>query len=180
MHRSESRLPGDRDRSIAWRGSPASDSGRPASEKGAARTRVTRAGAHRRGWARLVAGLAMAGSVLAIAGISAPAAGAITPPKIFFSNGNDTGVESANLDFTAVNNALVLGMADVVHLAVGGGHLYWVDENANAIGVSNLDGTAIAVGTPVARRPPHGSQRARQRTGLFPWVLASKRTLGQG
>ena len=39
---------------------------------------------------------------------------------------------------------------------------------------------AIAVGTPVARRPPHRSQRARQRTGLLPRVLASKRTAGQG
>ena len=39
---------------------------------------------------------------------------------------------------------------------------------------------SIAVGTPVARRPPHRSQRARQRTGLLPRVLASKRTAGQG
>jgi len=38
----------------------------------------------------------------------------------------------------------------------------------------------IAVGTTVTSSPPHGSQRARQRTGLFPWVLASKRTFGQG
>jgi len=39
---------------------------------------------------------------------------------------------------------------------------------------------AIAVGTAVAGGPPHGSQRARQRTGLLPWVLASKRASGQG
>ena len=40
--------------------------------------------------------------------------------------------------------------------------------------------TAIAVGTAVAGGPPHRSQRARQRTGLLPWVRASKRRLGQG
>ena len=38
----------------------------------------------------------------------------------------------------------------------------------------------IAVGTAVAGGPPHRSQRARQRTGLLPWVLASKRAWGQG
>ena len=40
--------------------------------------------------------------------------------------------------------------------------------------------TWIAVGTTVTSGPPHRSQRARQRTGLFLWVLASKRTFGQG
>jgi len=38
----------------------------------------------------------------------------------------------------------------------------------------------IAVGTAIASGPPRRSQRARQRTGLLPWVLASKRAVGHG
>ncbi len=46
--------------------------------------------------------------------------------------------------------------------------------------LAQLKAALIAVGTAVAGGPPRRSQRARQRTGLLPWVLASKRTFGQG
>src|SRR3954470_13537684 len=52
-----------------------------------------------------------------------------------------------------------------------------VEEGEGGVGME-LD--VMAVGTAVAGGPPRRSRRARQRTGLLPWVLASKRALGKG
>ena len=68
------------------------------------------------------------------------------------------------------------------HLAVGATlvPVFFVIAFAVCIIGTYLPQAPIAVGTAVVSGPPHGSQRARQRTGLLPRVLASKLWFGQG
>src|ERR1700731_3733466 len=56
------------------------------------------------------------------------------------NSSNGTTLGRVNLDGSGVNHALITGAATPVGIAVDASHMYWADQQDNAIGRANLDG----------------------------------------
>ena len=76
---------------------------------------------------------------------SAPAAGALTAPQIYWTNAEVAPgtIGRANLDGSRVNQGFITGASLPEELAVDGQHIYWVNNGTNTIGRSNLDGSEV-------------------------------------
>src|SRR5436305_21188 len=123
-----------------------------------------------RGW-RGQARLAVACGAAAFfgAGLWAPSALALSPPRIYWGSlGVGGRIGEATLDGSAVNPGFVTVAATPEGVAVDGQHIYWANGGDGTIGEANLDGTfvnqslvtgadepvGVAVSVPVAQLSP--------------------------
>jgi virginiamycin B lyase len=73
----------------------------------------------------------------------APAAAAISPPHIYWTNFGTGTIGRANLDGTGVNQSFIAASSRPEQVTVNGNYIYWTDFDAGTIGRADLDGLAV-------------------------------------
>ena len=80
---------------------------------------------------------------IAVAGASAPAAQALTSPRVFWSNSLSNSIGTSSLDGTVVNQDAFAPANHPSGVAVDGRRIYWGSPSLGTIGAASLDGSTI-------------------------------------
>lgn len=81
-------------------------------------------------------------AVWAVAVVGAPAAAALSPPRMYWANQDGT-IGQANVDGTGLNQSFITGGNAPFGMALDSQHIYWTNVNGASIGMSNRDGSAV-------------------------------------
>ena len=87
------------------------------------------------------AALVVVGTLVVL--VLAPAARALTPPRIYWANFGSGTIGEANLDGTGANQGFITGATGPDGVAVNGSHIYWTNFSNKSIGEANLDGSDV-------------------------------------